>query len=201
MKSVWVIYLVIVVYYLLGTAGIYFINRKKDTDTRRKAWIKHVTYFILISLLYFSIAIKVILFRYVAVLIIIAGFLELTNLYIKSGYRHILFFGASLMILALLSAAFFSFTGMGQGLILFAFLILCIFDGFSQVTGQLLGKRKLLPRISPNKTVEGLIRGSCFDSECTRVQRPYPGRSGEVTDYCICCSGVCIWRRCSQVTL
>lgn len=160
MKSVWVIYLVIVVYYLLGTAGIYFINRKKDTDTRRKAWIKHVTYFILISLLYFSIAIKVILFRYVAVLIIIAGFLELTNLYIKSGYRHFLFFGASLMILALLSAAFFSFTGMGQGLILFAFLILCIFDGFSQVTGQLLGKRKLLPRISPNKTVEGLIGGA-----------------------------------------
>lgn len=159
MKSVWVIYLVILVYYLLGTAGIYFINRKKEADTRRQAWIKHITYFILISLLYFSIAINVTLFRYAAIVIIIAGFFELTKLYIKSGYRHFIFFMASLLVLALLATAFFSFTGLDQGIILFAFLILCVFDGFSQVTGQLLGKRKLLPRISPNKTVEGLIGG------------------------------------------
>jgi len=159
-KSPWVIYLVIIVYYLLGTVGIYFINRKKDAETRRKAWVKHVTYFILISLIYFSIAINVILFRYAAIVIIIAGFFELTKLYVKSGYRHLLFFVASLMVMALLAAAFFSFTGMGQGIILFSFVILCIFDGFSQVTGQLLGKRKLLPRISPNKTVEGLIGGA-----------------------------------------
>jgi len=159
-KSVWIIYLVIIVYYILGTAGIYFINRNKDEATRRRAWIKHFTYFILISLIYFSIAINVTLFRYVAIIIIIAGILELTKLYVQSGYRHLLFYVASLIVLALLSTAFYSFTGMEQGLILFAFLILCIFDGFSQVTGQLLGKRKLLPRISPNKTVEGLIGGA-----------------------------------------
>ncbi len=160
MKSVWIIYLVILIYYLLGTIGIYFINRKKDPEARRKAWIKHVTYFFLTSLVFFSIAIKVNLFRYVAVVIIIAGFLELTNLYIKSGNRHSLFFVLSLLVLAMLSASFFFFSGMGQGLILFAFLILCIFDGFSQVTGQLLGKRKLFPAISPDKTVEGLIGGA-----------------------------------------
>jgi len=159
-KSIWIIYLVIIVYYILGTAGIYFINRNKDKESRRQAWIKHITYFILVSLVYFSIAINVTLFRYVAIVIIIAGFLELTKLCVKSGYHHLTFYLASLLILALLSAAFYSFTGMGQGLILFAFLILCIFDGFSQVTGQLLGRRKLLPRISPNKTVEGLIGGA-----------------------------------------
>ncbi|MFN2336827.1 MAG: phosphatidate cytidylyltransferase, partial [Bacteroidales bacterium] len=54
------------------------------------------------------------------------------------------------------------FSVMDQGLILFAFLILCIFDGFSQVTGQLFGKRKLFPKISPNKTVEGFIGGATF---------------------------------------
>ncbi len=160
MKSIWIIYLVIIVYYLLGTAGIYFINRNKDKETRRKAWIKHFTYFFLVSIIYFSIAIKASLFRYVAVVIIIAGFIELTNLYIRSGNRHSLFFLVSLAILAAASACFFIFTGMGQGLMLFAFLILCIFDGFSQVTGQLLGKRKLFPGISPNKTVEGLAGGA-----------------------------------------
>lgn len=160
MKSVWVIYLVILIYYLLGTAGIYFINRKKDPETRRQAWIKHFTYFFLISLIFFSIAIEVTVFRYIAAVIIIAGFFELAKLFIKSGYSHTIFFVASLAVLAVLSAGFYFFTGMGQGLILFAFLILCIFDGFSQVTGQLLGKRKLFPEISPNKTVEGLAGGA-----------------------------------------
>ena len=49
---------------------------------------------------------------------------------------------------------------MGQGLILFAILVLCIFDGLSQVTGQLLGRRKLFPKISPDKTVKGLTGGA-----------------------------------------
>ncbi|RLD54525.1 MAG: hypothetical protein DRJ05_14495 [Bacteroidetes bacterium] len=34
-----------------------------------------------------------------------------------------------------------------------------VFDAFSQISGQLLGKRKLFPKISPNKTVEGLFGG------------------------------------------
>ena len=160
MKSVWIIYLIILGYYILGTVGIYFINRNKDPESRRRAWIKHVTYFFVTSLVFFSIAIEVALFRYLAVIIIIAGFLELTSLWVKSGNRHTLFFILSMLVLAALSAGFFLFSGMGQGLILFSFLILCIFDGFSQVTGQLLGKRKLFPEISPNKTVEGLIGGA-----------------------------------------
>jgi phosphatidate cytidylyltransferase len=162
MKSIWIIYLVIIIYYLLGTVGIYFINRKKDPETRRKAWIKHVTYFFLTSLVFFSIAIKVSLFRYVAVLIIIAGFLELGKLFLESGYLHKIFFVVSILLLALLSTGFLFFSAMDQGLVLFAFLILCIFDGFSQVMGQLFGKRKLFPKISPNKTVEGFIGGASF---------------------------------------
>jgi len=159
-KSVWITYLVIIVYYLLGTIGIYFINRKKDPESRYKAWEKHIIYFFLVNILFFSIVIRTVVFRYVAALIIAVGFSELIKLFIESGYRHKLFFLTSLLIFSVLSGGFFVFTGMGQGLILFSFLILCIFDGFSQVTGQLLGKKKLFPRVSPNKTVEGLAGGS-----------------------------------------
>jgi len=62
--------------------------------------------------------------------------------------------------MALLSIGFYSFSHMEKGVILFAFLITAIFDGFSQVSGQLLGRTKLFPKISPGKTVEGLIGGA-----------------------------------------
>jgi phosphatidate cytidylyltransferase len=39
------------------------------------------------------------------------------------------------------------------------FVITAAFDGFSQVVGQWLGRRKLAPRLSPGKTVEGLLGG------------------------------------------
>ncbi|MBN2861996.1 MAG: phosphatidate cytidylyltransferase, partial [Bacteroidales bacterium] len=44
-------------------------------------------------------------------------------------------------------------------IIFFAFAILSIFDSFSQITGQLWGRKKLFPGISPEKTIAGLIGG------------------------------------------
>lgn len=41
----------------------------------------------------------------------------------------------------------------------FLFLVTAACDGFSQVTGQLVGRVKLAPRVSPRKTVEGLAGG------------------------------------------
>jgi phosphatidate cytidylyltransferase len=43
----------------------------------------------------------------------------------------------------------------------FIFLAAAACDGFSQVTGQWLGRRPLAPRISPAKTVEGFLGGLC----------------------------------------
>lgn len=158
----WKVYIIIISYFVLGTAGIWVINRRKEPEVARRSWIKHLTYFIITNIVYFSIALEVTIFRYIAVVIIIAGFLELWKLFLESGYLHKIFFLASLLLLALLSTGFLVFSVMDQGLIIFAFLILCIFDGFSQVTGQLIGKRKLFPKISPNKTVEGFIGGATF---------------------------------------
>lgn len=158
----WKVYILIISYFVLGTAGIWVINRKKEPEVARRSWIKHLTYFIITNIIYFSIALDVTMFRYIAVVIIIAGFIELGKLFIESGYLNKNVFLVSLLLLALLSTGFLVFSAMDQGLILFAFLILCIFDGFSQVTGQLIGKRKLFPKISPNKTVEGFIGGATF---------------------------------------
>ena len=167
----WKVYMVILVYFVAGTMGIWFINRKKDPEVARRSWIKHFTYFIITSFVFFSIAFRITIFHYIALIIIIAGFLELTKLFHKSGYRHRTFFFISLFILMALSAGFLFFSRMEQGLILYSFLILCIFDGFSQVTGQLIGRRKLFPKISPNKTVEGFAGGATVALLSTLVFR------------------------------
>ncbi len=160
MKTIWVIYSVILVYYLLGTVGIYFINRRKEPDIRHRAWVKHITYFIVTSIVFFSIGINPLAFRILAFLISIAGFLELLRLFKESGFAGKGFFSISIVIMTLLSLGFILFSMKEKGLVLFAFLILSIFDGFSQVSGQILGKTKLFPKISPNKTVEGLAGGA-----------------------------------------
>ena len=160
MKTVWSVYLVILAYYLLGTVGIYFINRRKEPLAKHEGWIKLLFAFIVTNIVFFSIGFNTLFFRILAPIIIAGGFFELFKLYRQSGYSHFRFFLSSILIMAVASAGFFLFSRMEQGLILFSFLILSVFDGYSQITGQLFGKRKLFPKVSPNKTVEGLIGGA-----------------------------------------
>ena len=42
---------------------------------------------------------------------------------------------------------------------MYVYLVVAFFDGFSQVSGQLFGRHRITPRISPAKTVEGSVGG------------------------------------------
>ncbi|MEL7589077.1 MAG: phosphatidate cytidylyltransferase [Prolixibacteraceae bacterium] len=154
-----VIYLIILIYFLLGGVAFYVINRKKDPLVARKSYIKFISYFFIINILFFSIIIEPEVFQYLVMLIIGAGFYELYRLFRMNGYRPKGFFLLSLAVFTLLAAGFYRFAGLNEELILFSFLVLSIFDSFSQITGQLWGKTKLFPVISPNKTVGGLAGG------------------------------------------
>lgn len=154
------IYIIILSYFLLGAVGFYFINREKERNTARESWKKYITYFIIIHVLFISIVFNLLIFRVIAGIIVFTGLFELINLFRKSGYRNQSFFIFSLFLFVILAAGFLWFSGLNQNLILFTFLVLSIFDAFSQISGQLAGKRKLFPAISPGKTVEGLLGGA-----------------------------------------
>jgi len=160
MKMIRTMYIVVLIYFLLGFIAFYFINRKKEPLESRKSWKKTIIYFFIINIVFFSIVINPLIFRYLAVIILIAGFLELFKLFRESGYRMKYLFTLSTIIFAVFSFGFFVFGGMEKGLILFTFMILSIFDSFSQITGETFGRNKLFPKISPQKTVEGLIGGT-----------------------------------------
>jgi phosphatidate cytidylyltransferase len=155
-----IIYYIILAYFFLGAVGFIFINRKKERTVARNNWVKFLTYFIIINIVFFCIVLGPVFFRSVAIIIIISGCLELSRLYVKSGHFHRQVFYFSLLIFLIISAGFFVFSGMEKELVLYVFLILSIFDSFSQISGQLWGKRKLMPTISPNKTWGGLAGGT-----------------------------------------
>lgn len=154
------IYIIILSFFALGGIAFYIINRKKDKKTARASWLKFGVYFIIINVLFLCIAFAPQVFGYVVLFIILVSAGELLNLFKQSNFRNITFFGISLLIFLVFSAGFYFFSQLDYKLILFTFLILSIFDAFSQISGQLLGKNKVLPRISPGKTVEGVLGGA-----------------------------------------
>ena len=154
------IYLIIVAYFLLGGIAFYFINRKKESAEAKKSRIKFISYLVIIHILFFSIVINPFVFRILSIMIIIMGVFELLKLFRNADYKNKRFFAISLILYILLSTGFYFFSGMEKEMILFSFLALSIFDSFSQITGQLFGKKKILPEISPAKTLEGLTGGA-----------------------------------------
>jgi len=153
------IYIIILIYFALGGVGFYLINRRKTPEAARENYVKFGTYFLIINLLFFSIILHTMAFRVLTVLIIIAGFTELSTLFVRSERNNVPFFVCSLIIYTVFSILFFIFGAGTRDQILFAFLVLSIFDSFSQITGQLWGHHKLVPAISPGKTWEGLLGG------------------------------------------
>lgn len=156
------IYYIILGYFILGGLGFYLINRKKEPAVAKKSYTKFISYFFIIHILFFSIAINPIVFRGLSVVIIGMGLIELIRLFKMRAFANSGFFVGSLVVFAALSLGFFHFGALDKELILFAFLVLSIFDSFSQISGQLWGKTKILPEISPNKTLGGLVGGALF---------------------------------------
>jgi len=152
------IYYILLIYFLLGGIGFYVINRNKEKEVARKSYTKFAVYFVIINVLFFSIIIEPLVFRMLAVLIIMIGIKEMLVLAFKKPENK-KFSLLSLFLFIILSFGFLSFSGLPKGIILFSFIVLSVFDSFSQIAGQLFGKTKIAPRISPNKTLEGVLGG------------------------------------------
>lgn len=153
------IYLIILIYFILGGILFYFIYRNKPPEIAIKNRNKYISYFVIIHILFLSIVFYPVVFHYLALFIVLVGLAEVINLFRKSGYARKGFFSFSLFIFIVFSGGFICFSRMENNLILFTFLVVSAFDAFSQISGQLMGKRKIFPRVSPKKTIEGLIGG------------------------------------------
>jgi len=154
------IYLIILGYFILGGVGFYLINRNRDRETAKKSYTKYFTYVVIIHVLFFGIVLEPIVFSALSAGIVMVGLYELLKLRtLNPGKNRPAFFSLAMVIYLLLSAGFIIFGTLSRELVLFSFLVISIFDSFSQISGQLFGKTRISPNISPNKTLGGIVGG------------------------------------------
>jgi phosphatidate cytidylyltransferase len=143
-------------YFLVSILAIYFIIRKKPSDGRRLL-LKYGMYFLIV---YASILIIYVhWFLYELLFILLFGLYEIIYLKTKHPLQVSTFYFSLFIyvVVAILSIIFNVNASFPQLLLLY--MTVFVFDGFSQLFGQLFGTRKMVPRISPGKTLVGFIGG------------------------------------------
>ena len=154
------LYLVILAYFLLGAIAFYLIGTKKTKAERKNIWSKYFTYLIIIHALFGSIYFGPPYFSLVSVFIVMVGYVELISVRYRFGQlSHNKLLAFSLLTYSLFAIPFVLFSFADKPFLYFVFVVVAVFDAFSQISGQLWGRRKLVPSISPGKTIGGLVGG------------------------------------------
>jgi phosphatidate cytidylyltransferase len=164
---------IILLYFLIGAVLLAVISRKNSGNKNRENLIKYLTYFLIVSVLFFSILINPVLFRIVALIIVVVGMAEVLIAARKGNHAGRILI--SLLSFGVPGILFLLFSTLDQKILLTTVFVITTFDAFSQLTGQLLGRTKLLPAISPEKTVEGLVGGLLVASFSLLILKEYTG--------------------------
>jgi phosphatidate cytidylyltransferase len=170
------VFLVTLAYFSIGAAATAAINRRTGSGAKRQAWTKYAVYFVVVHAVILCVLAGGDWFAVAASSLAVLGFFEIVRVSAATrecaGLRRC----AVLATYSLLAVGFvhFGLSGRPQP-ILFVYLVVLAFDGFSQVTGQLAGRHLLAPRVSPHKTVEGLAGGFAFGLLSALLARDWIG--------------------------
>lgn len=154
------LYFIIIGLFILGAGLMAIINAKNPNVNKKNNWIKYATYFLIVNLVLSCAAFYHEWFIYISIAIIVLGIYEIISVMLKSKRYKIGLI--TFFIFLFLSYTLIEFSFLQRDWLLMTVFTIFIFDAFSQITGQLFGKTKILPVISPNKTLEGMIGGFVF---------------------------------------
>lgn len=180
------IYLVCLTGFLTGGIGLYWATRKAPPSTRIERKTKFMVYFLIVH----AVLVSTLLGRFAVVglfaLVVLTGAHELYRVLStsrKSSSVPDVLIGAGYLLLATLLLLFVWRAQPRE--VLFVYLVVAAFDGFSQVSGQLAGTHRLAGRVSPGKTVEGTIGGLLVAAGIALGTRPLVDlRAGRTLGLC-----------------
>ncbi|PKK83639.1 MAG: hypothetical protein CVT49_07740 [candidate division Zixibacteria bacterium HGW-Zixibacteria-1] len=133
---------------------------KTPLTARISDWVKYGVYLVIVGgMLSACYAGRWATIAVIAGVIAVAGF-ELHKNFRKKKISKSLLTLAVMLIVICLAHLFLAPGGSWQNSFAFLFLLVAVNDSYSQLWGRLVGRRKLLIRVSPGKTVEGAIGGT-----------------------------------------
>ena len=152
-----VIFLVTLPGFALGAVVMALANRRVSPEIARARWLKLVVFGLIVHAVLGAAALGRGWVVALLVLVLAIGARELAGAWRRmAAPRPAAVWPVFVVVAALgLSAAW----SLPPETFAALYVVTAAFDGFSQVTGQWLGRRKLAPRLSPGKTVEGLAGG------------------------------------------
>jgi phosphatidate cytidylyltransferase len=165
--------------FFIGGVGLYMASRRATAEIRRGRLVKFISYFCIVSAVVASAMAGRWTLSGVMLLIAALGAWELYRALSRNGGGTLgaaWGVGAAYLLIAVGAAEFAWRAPPGE--CVFVYLIVCTFDGFSQVAGQIFGRHRLAPAISPGKTIEGSIGGLLAAVGMGLLLRPMVGWSG-----------------------
>lgn len=170
--------LICVAAFLIGGVGLYAASRKQGRAVRRNRLIKFISYFCIVNLVVLGALAGHWVLSGMMAAIALLGAHELYRVLpsVSSGRRSVALGISAAYLLIAAGAVLFAWLSPASESV-FIYLIVCAFDGFSQVTGQSLGRHQLAPAISPGKTIEGSAGGLLFAVGMALLLRPIVGWS------------------------
>ncbi len=143
--------------FAVGALMMAMSGRRVAPAVRRERWIKFVVYFAIVHTVLAAAAAGRWWIELLAWLIVAAGTFEIGRAARPLGpAARAAVWSVFVPIAALL---LLNVSRLAPATVACLYVVVAVYDGFSQVSGQLFGRRRLVPRISPGKTVEGLVGG------------------------------------------
>jgi len=146
--------------FVAGGILLLIASRNVSSHERRARWIKFAVYFaVVMTILATAQAGKFWLQLLMGTIIAVGAFEVMRALRLaRAAGEHPSFqVWAAYGLIA--AVCWLSLSDLATGTVAYVYIVVAGFDGFSQVTGQMLGRRRLAPTISPGKTLEGVAGG------------------------------------------
>ena len=143
--------------FALGALGMAAASRRAPPDVARRRWLKFGVFCVIVHAVLGAAALGSGPLRLLYLGIVLACAVEFARAWARITLPRPWPGGLAAALVAVAAVA--GILRHGAPALVWCFLVVACADGFAQVTGQLVGRHPLAPRLSPGKTVEGAIGG------------------------------------------
>lgn len=143
--------------FVLGGLGMAVANRHAAREVAHQRWLKFAVYCAIVHVVLGAAALGAAVIRLLYLGIVVIGTAEFWRAWQRLTPPRP--WRASVAAILVAAGAVAATLLRGVPVLVWCFVVTACADGFAQVVGQLIGRRRLAPRTSPGKTVEGAVGG------------------------------------------